>query len=82
MAFNSRLPDSLATDSLIDEGIQNAQEAIRLKPDYFEAITYANLLYREKAKRTQDPLLRRQYEARADSLRDRAAALRPAAPAS
>jgi tetratricopeptide (TPR) repeat protein len=82
VAFNSRLSDSLATNTLIDEGLQNAQEAIQLKPDYFEAITYANLLYREKAKRTQDPLLRQQYENRADSLRDRAAALRPAAPAS
>jgi tetratricopeptide (TPR) repeat protein len=82
VAFNSRLPDSLATNNLIDEGIQNAEEAIRLKPDYFEAITYANLLYREKAKRAQDPLLRQQYVTRADSLRDRAAALRPAAPAS
>jgi tetratricopeptide (TPR) repeat protein len=82
VAFNSRLPDSLATRTLIDEGIQNAEEAIRLKPDYFEAITYGNLLYREKAKRAQDPLLRQEYESKADSLRDRAAALRPAAPTS
>ncbi len=79
VAYNSRLPDSLATNNMIDEGLQNAQEAMRLKPDYFDAITYANLLYREKAKRTQAPLLRQEYLTRADSLRDRAAALRPAA---
>jgi len=77
VAFHSRLPDSLATNNLIDEGIQNAEEAIKLKPDYFEAITYANLLYREKAKRTLDPALRQNYVSEADSLRERAAALRP-----
>lgn len=82
VAFNSRLPDSLATQNLIDEGIQNAREAMRLKPNYFEAITYANLLYREKAKRAQDAEKRQLFESQADSLRDKAAQLQPKSPSS
>lgn len=72
VAFNSRLPDSLATESLIDEGIRDARKAMELRPDYVEAITYANLLYREKIKRTTDPLERQRFEGAADSLRNRA----------
>ena len=72
VAFNSRLPDSLATESLVDEGIQEARKAMELRRDYVEAITYANLLYREKLKRTEDPLARQRYESTADSLRNRA----------
>lgn len=35
--------------AMIDEGIQNVQEAIKLRPDYEEAMGYLNLLYRRKA---------------------------------
>jgi len=35
--------------ALIDEGIQNVQEAIKLQPDYEEAMGYLNLLYRRMA---------------------------------
>lgn len=34
---------------LVDEGIQDLQKAISLKPDYDDAMAYLNLLYRRKA---------------------------------
>jgi tetratricopeptide (TPR) repeat protein len=36
--------------ALLDEGTQAAEKALELKPDYYEALIYANLLYREKEK--------------------------------
>lgn len=35
---------------LIDEGLQNLDKALALNPDYDDAMTYKNLLYREKAR--------------------------------
>lgn len=35
---------------LIDEGLQNLDKALGLNPDYDEAMTYKNLLYREKSR--------------------------------
>jgi len=36
-------------DALVEEGIKSLQTAIQLKPDYDDAMTYLNLLYRRKA---------------------------------
>jgi tetratricopeptide (TPR) repeat protein len=33
----------------VDEGMQNLQKALQLRPDYDDAMAYLNLLYREKA---------------------------------
>ena len=35
---------------LVDEGLQNLDKALALNPDYDDAMTYKNLLYREKAR--------------------------------
>src|SRR6185295_5792866 len=35
---------------LIDEGLMNIDKALALNPDYDDAMTYKNLLYREKAR--------------------------------
>jgi tetratricopeptide (TPR) repeat protein len=40
---------------IVDEGLQSLNKAVELKPDYFEAVSYINLLYREKAKMEPDP---------------------------
>jgi tetratricopeptide (TPR) repeat protein len=40
---------------IVDEGMQALNKAVQLKPDYFEAISYINLLWREKAKMETDP---------------------------
>jgi tetratricopeptide (TPR) repeat protein len=34
---------------VIDEGIDNLKKALQLRPDYSDAMTYMNLLYRERA---------------------------------
>jgi len=36
-------------NGLVDEGIKSLETAIQLKPDYDDAMTYLNLLYRRKA---------------------------------
>ena len=36
-------------DALVEEGIKSLETAIQLKPDYDDAMTYLNLLYRRKA---------------------------------
>ena len=41
--------------SLIEEGMQALQKAVELKPDYFEAYSYINLLWRQKALTEMDP---------------------------
>lgn len=49
------LPPAVRTEyvskygSLVDEGISNLQKAIQIKPDYDDAMSYLNLLYRRKA---------------------------------
>ncbi len=35
---------------LIDEGLANLDKSLALDPDYEDAMTYKNLLYREKAR--------------------------------
>lgn len=42
--------------SLIEEGMAALQKAVELKPDYFEAYSYINLLYRQKAMIETDPM--------------------------
>jgi tetratricopeptide (TPR) repeat protein len=41
--------------SLIDEGMKALQKSVELKPDYFEAYSYINLLWRQKALTEIDP---------------------------
>jgi hypothetical protein len=36
-------------------------KALQIKPEYFEALSYLNLLYREKAKIDPDPVKKQEY---------------------
>jgi len=47
--------DPTTRGHIVDEGMQALQKALELKPDSFEALTYVNLLWREKAKMETDP---------------------------
>jgi tetratricopeptide (TPR) repeat protein len=75
MAWNfsnsNMVADSLRTP-LLDEGVQSAERAIELRPEYFEALVYANLLYREKAKYTRNEAERAEYEKRYTEYQERA----------
>ncbi|HEX6790413.1 MAG TPA: hypothetical protein VF247_03805 [Candidatus Krumholzibacteria bacterium] len=68
---HNMVADSLRTP-LLDEGVKNAERAIELKPDYFEALVYANLLYREKAKYATTDAERAEYEKRYTEYQERA----------
>jgi len=41
--------------TLIDEGMEALEKAVKLRPDYFEAFSYINLLWRQKALTEVDP---------------------------
>jgi tetratricopeptide (TPR) repeat protein len=46
---------------IVDEGLDALNKAVQMKPDYFEAVSYINLLYREKAKMESDPAKKQEY---------------------
>jgi tetratricopeptide (TPR) repeat protein len=60
----------------IEAGIQSEDRAIELKNDYFEAITYKNLLLRLQANVEKDPARQQALLREADRLRDQAQELR------
>jgi len=43
------------------KGLENVDKALKIKPDYFEAIIYKGLLYRVKATVTKNPRQRQQF---------------------
>jgi tetratricopeptide (TPR) repeat protein len=58
-------------EATIEEGIQNMDQAIKLKPDYDDAMAYLNLLYRRKADVTADEDEREKLIQAADDLIDK-----------
>jgi len=56
--------------TLVDEGISSLQQAVKLKPDYDDAMTYLNLLYRRKADMVESASERDALEKQADDLLD------------
>jgi tetratricopeptide (TPR) repeat protein len=56
----------------IQAGIEEADKALALKPDYFEALTYKNLLLRSMALVEKDPGRQQALLKQADQLRDKA----------
>jgi tetratricopeptide (TPR) repeat protein len=73
---------------LVQEGIQNLQKAIELRPDYDDAMAYLNLMYRQKADLETDPTARDSDLRLADELVDKVKEIKqkkmeqPAPPAS
>lgn len=61
---------------IVDEGLEALNKAVELKQDYFEAISYINLLYREKAKIEADPAKKKEYTETADKFLQQALELR------
>lgn len=57
------VPDALAPEArkaILDDGMKNLNRANELRPDYFEAMFYINLMYREYAKLESDPAKKQQ----------------------
>jgi tetratricopeptide (TPR) repeat protein len=55
--------------SIIDKGKSALQHAVDMKPDYFEAMAYLNLLWRQQALTETDPVKAQQDIATADQIR-------------
>jgi tetratricopeptide (TPR) repeat protein len=72
---NTTLP-AVEQEKRIDEALAGMQEALRIKPDYFEAMVYYNLLFREKAKLQTDEAKKQEYFAQATQWQEKAKALR------
>jgi tetratricopeptide (TPR) repeat protein len=60
----------------VQEGYKAVDKAIELKPDYFEALTYKNLLLRQEALLIKDPKRQQELVAEAKQLQDRAIEIR------
>jgi len=58
--------------ALLDEGAQAAEHALELRPDYYEALIYANLVYREKAKYATSAADKAEFEKRYTEYQERA----------
>jgi tetratricopeptide (TPR) repeat protein len=61
---------------IIADGMEALQTALKLKSDNFDALTYMNLLYREKAKVETDDAKKAEDVAQADKYREQALELR------
>ncbi|HSS76459.1 MAG TPA: hypothetical protein VLV54_06900 [Thermoanaerobaculia bacterium] len=61
---------------VVDMGLQALKQALDVKPDYFEAMAYYSLLFREKAKAELDGAKRLEYTATADQWLKKAIELR------
>lgn len=60
----------------VEMGLASAEKALQINPDYFEAMVYTNLLYREKAKLQTDEKLKDEFYQKAEEFRTAAMALR------
>jgi tetratricopeptide (TPR) repeat protein len=60
----------------VELGLSAAAQALKMQPEYFDAMIYTNLLYREKAKLQKDDKLRQEYFDKAEGYRAQALALR------
>lgn len=61
---------------IVQEGLDGLDKALKMKADNFDALTYVNLLYREKAKMETDPAKQQEFIATADKYREQALELR------
>jgi tetratricopeptide (TPR) repeat protein len=75
-ARNDPALDNAAREKYVDLGLGSMKKALDIRPDYFEAMVYYNLLYRQKADVTVDPAQKQQYIDLATQWRDKAVALR------
>lgn len=63
-------------DAYADKGLAQVDEALKIKPDYVDALVYKGLLLRVKAQVTTNPRLRNQYLDQAQTLAKQARDLR------
>jgi tetratricopeptide (TPR) repeat protein len=67
-AYRDPLLNDQQKNEYADKGLTAADEALKVKPDYFEAIIFKGLLYRVKANVAGDPRMRQQFLEQATQL--------------
>ena len=77
-AYRDTTLDTATKRDLIAKGLEQADRAIQLKPDYLEGLTYKNLLLRLQATTETDEGVKQELIAEADKLRDQAIKLKQA----
>ncbi len=77
-AYYDPMLDVAARGKVVDTGLAATKRALDMKPDYFEAMAYYNLLFREKAKLELDPAKAQEWIAQAEAWTKKAIALREA----
>jgi len=75
-SYNAQYLDYETRMILVDKGLDALQKALDLKKDYYEALTYESLLYREKAKYDIDPAQAETWRLKADGILARALEIR------
>jgi TonB family protein len=75
-AYRDATLDTAQKRDLIAKGLEQADRAIHLKPDYMEGLTYKNLLLRLQATTETDEATKQALIAEADKLRDQAIKIR------
>lgn len=61
---------------IVDLGMQSIDKALAIKPDYFQAMLYKNLLFREMAKAEPDPALKQAHIDQANEWQKKALEIR------
>jgi len=79
VSYYNKAMDPEKRAPVVDEGLQAMLKAVELRSEYFEALTYINLLYREKAKYAEKKAEQKEYEDLAKQYLDRALEVRKAA---
>ncbi len=64
------------TQQNVEEGLASLGKALEIRPDYFDAMEYQNLLWREKAKFEKDAAAKAELIKQADSIAQKSLALR------
>jgi tetratricopeptide (TPR) repeat protein len=68
--------DPATRAKIVADGMESLERALKIKADNFDALTYMNLLYREKAKIETDDAKKQEDIAAADKYREQALELR------
>lgn len=75
-SFHDPSLDPVTRERLVDLGLGSIKQALDIRPEYFEAMVYYNLLFREKAKMVTDPFKRQEYIDEATKWQQKAVELR------
>jgi hypothetical protein len=70
--------DPATRAKIVSDGMESLERALKIKADSFDALTYMNLLYREKAKLELDPVKQQEWIAKAEEWTKKAIAVRDA----